>query len=394
MLWLGALAWCGTALCFWKIEDRAGGTFELRSAVRSEIRAPVAGFLREVYVSEGQQLSPGAPVLRLEIPELNSELAQKQAELDEAEAELCLLEAGTREEELRAQRRRVESARTWRDTALRNLECAREALRDQVAALDGEIERAQAESDTAREELTRVESLHAQQAVSSREYDAAQLRVRTARAACDKATAEKQSVESRGVVLIELQLAEREHELAGLEAALDVLEAAACPEEVRVRQSRIERLSEELHELQQRQDSLVVCTPEGGLVTTPRFRERIGSYFQTGDLILLVEDPSSMEAEINLNEQSVGRVRDGQTVTLRPRSTPLHKVSARVECVADAADPGESLSYVKVDCALDDPSGALRLGMSGYARIDTGERPVGAILLDRLLRHLKTEYWW
>ena len=360
MLWLGALAWCGTALCVWEIEDRAGGTFELRSTVRSEIRTPVAGFLREVYVSEGQRLSPGTPILRLEIPELSSQLAQKQAELSEAEAELCLLQAGTRVEELRAQQRRVKSARAWRDTAERNLECAREALQDQLAALDGDVVWTLAEWDTARHELTRVESLHAQQAASSSVFEAAQLRVRAARAAYDKATAEKQTVASRGVVLMELQLAEREHELATLEAALEVLEAEARPEEVRVHQTRIQRLGEELHELQQRQESLVVSSPVGGLVTTPRFRERIGSFFQTGDLILLVEDPSSMEAAVQLNEQSVRRVRDGQSVTLRLRSVPLQTVTARVECIADAAEPDESLSHVRVDCVLDDPSGALR----------------------------------
>jgi hypothetical protein len=32
--------------------------------------------------------------------------------------------------------------------------------------------------------------------------------------------------------------------------------------------------------------------------------------------------------------------------------------------------------------------------MTGQARVYTGARPVGAILLDRALRLLRTEFWW
>ena len=32
--------------------------------------------------------------------------------------------------------------------------------------------------------------------------------------------------------------------------------------------------------------------------------------------------------------------------------------------------------------------------MTGYARIDCGSRSIGAIAFDRVLRVLRTEYWW
>lgn len=32
--------------------------------------------------------------------------------------------------------------------------------------------------------------------------------------------------------------------------------------------------------------------------------------------------------------------------------------------------------------------------MTGQARISTGRRPLGEILLDRTLRLLRTEFWW
>ena len=32
--------------------------------------------------------------------------------------------------------------------------------------------------------------------------------------------------------------------------------------------------------------------------------------------------------------------------------------------------------------------------MTGYARVDTGRRPIGAILLHHVLRFVRTEFWW
>jgi hypothetical protein len=32
--------------------------------------------------------------------------------------------------------------------------------------------------------------------------------------------------------------------------------------------------------------------------------------------------------------------------------------------------------------------------MTGYARIYTGQRPLGQIALDRTLRLIRTEFWW
>src|SRR5262249_8307524 len=65
------------ALYLGRMEDQAGGPFLVRPAVRAELRAPVAGFLRCAYYDEGDRVSPGAVVCQLEVPELDSRLAQK-----------------------------------------------------------------------------------------------------------------------------------------------------------------------------------------------------------------------------------------------------------------------------------------------------------------------------
>src|SRR5262249_57904452 len=75
--WLLGLGGLAAVLAGVETEDRVGGSFRLRPARRVELRAPVAGFLRVVHCDEGDRVSPGAPVARLDVPALDSRLAQK-----------------------------------------------------------------------------------------------------------------------------------------------------------------------------------------------------------------------------------------------------------------------------------------------------------------------------
>jgi hypothetical protein len=49
---------------------------------------------------------------------------------------------------------------------------------------------------------------------------------------------------------------------------------------------------------------------------------------------------------------------------------------------------------VTLSCRLGEYREELRPGMTGFARITTGRRSPGQILLDRALRYLRTELWW
>ena len=125
VLGLGALPF---VLIHVETEDRPGGPFEVRSAVRAEVRAPVSGFLREVCFDEGDTVSPGAMVARLEVVDLDTRIARKEAAVGEAEAKLRLVEIGPRSEEVEEQAHRVERARQWRELARTDLAAARKAV--------------------------------------------------------------------------------------------------------------------------------------------------------------------------------------------------------------------------------------------------------------------------
>jgi multidrug efflux pump subunit AcrA (membrane-fusion protein) len=392
--WLLALGGLAAALCLVKIEDRAGGSFRLRPPTHAELRAPVAGFLKEVFGDEGDRVSPGAPVARIEVPDLDSRLAQKQAEVREARARLRLLEEGPRYEEVDEQRRRVERAEAWCDLARADLDRARQALDEDLNRLDQLIAQHQAELEFADQSFARAQKLRLLKAISQEEYRDAEKKCHVCAAQRDQTLAERRARRAQGTREAEAELARRSRELADARSALALLEAGSRPAEVEAERARLTRLQEETHYLGGLREKVRVASPVAGLIVTPRLREKVGQYLREGDLIAVVEEPAGLEAEISLAEQDVDRVRAGQEVLLKARALPFEAFATRVERVAPAADKGEAQSSVTVYCRLESAPAGLRPAMTGYARVYTGRRPVGAILLDRVLRFLRTEFWW
>jgi multidrug efflux pump subunit AcrA (membrane-fusion protein) len=394
--WAAGLSAAGLALSVVTIPDRAGGPFQFRPAARVEVRAPVAGFIREVSADEGSSVPAGAVLAVLEVPDLASRTEQKQAEVREARARLRLLEAGARPEELAQQRRRAERASAWRDLAAEHLERAGVALRADLKRLDGQIAQHRAELEHATECLER---LHNVVGASRSECAVAEKERRVVEALGEQARALKQARQAVGTQDAEAELARRDKELADERARLALLEAGSRPEEVEAERARLARLEEELRHLGWLKEQTRVTCRSGGVVVTPRLRERVGQHVKEGDLIAVVEDTSSLEAEVAVPEGESARVRVGQRIGLKVRALPHETFAAEVVRVAPsarAADPEkpEEVGRVAVYCRLDGPVEGLRPGMTGYARIYSEERSVGGYVLDRAVRFVRTEFWW
>jgi multidrug efflux pump subunit AcrA (membrane-fusion protein) len=120
----------------------------------------------------------------------------------------------------------------------------------------------------------------------------------------------------------------------------------------------------------------------------------VGQYLREGDLIGIIEEPATLETEITLAEQDVTRVQAGQRVELKARAFPFETFTAQLDRIAPAAGRGDVQSTVTLYCRLRNEGPELRPGMTGQARVFTGRRSVGEVLLDRGLRLLRTEFWW
>jgi putative peptide zinc metalloprotease protein len=160
--------------------------------------------------------------------------------------------------------------------------------------------------------------------------------------------------------------------------------------------SELLRLREELAYLHRLEARQCVRTPVAGVMVTPHADERIGEYFKEGDLICVVEDCADLEVEVRLPEEEVQWVRPGQAVELKARALPFDTLRATVLDVAPVAQPGKdgAQGTVTVYCRLDAAPAAVRPAMTGVARIACGRRPAGTVFARRVLRYVRTEFWW
>lgn len=396
MIWIVGLVAAVLIAFLMPVDSRSSGSFHVRPARRVEVRAQVAGFLREVVSDEGQAVVQGARLLRLEVPDLESQLTQKAAELTEAKAQLRRLEAGPRPEEVHEQRLRVARIREWRDLAEQDLARARMALTEDLRRYDQQIAQARAELEYAHVSLAQADQLYRRGVMAGQQYLAERKRYEVAALQLEQTQAQKRAREAAGLLEAEAELARRAKDLADVEAVLRLLEAGSRPEDLEAERARVARLEEERKHLQSVAAKQVVACPLTGLVVTPRLHEKVGQFFDKGALICEIEDVSGLEAEIAMAEQDVTGVKPGQTCELKARALPFKTFQAKVDRVAPRASiaDGKPQGTVTVYCHLEEQDAALLAGMTGVGRVKKGPSSLALIGTNKLLKYLRTEFWW
>jgi len=374
--------------------DQATGEFEVRARTHVELRAPVAGFLQLVHFDEGEHVPHDCEIARLHIPDLDSRITQKRSELREAEAQLRLLQAGPRAEDITQQERQVAAALAWRDVAKQNLERQRKSLEQELVHFDKLLDQHRADCDYTEQKLATLTRLRNNDVTSQDEYLAVKKAYLVACAKREQTEADKRSRAALGASAAEMELAEREAGLAHEQATLVLLKAGTRPEEIEAAEATVARLREELNYLEEINNRLAIRCPVAGVITTGRLKEKVGDYFDEGDLICEVEDDDQLEVVIALSEDQAARIQQGQRVCLKARSLPFEVFEVDVCRVAPRAESGDAQSKVNVYCRLDDPDARLRSGMTGYARITCGRDSLALVFARNCLRYLRTEFWW
>lgn len=383
-------------LLLFPIRDRASGPFQLRPAVRVELRAPVSGFLRDVNFGEGDDVSPDSLIATIEIPELDNQSQRKAAEIRESRANLRRLEAGARPEEIAELREKVKRAAAWRDRANSDLERARRGYEEELFRLDQKINQARGEAEFAVALFQQADTLYHQGGLAGQQYLAEKKRRFAAEAEVHQAEATKRERMAQGLATFESELARRTKELADTEASLKLLEAGNRPEDIEAERARLARLMEEDKFLTEQREKQAVRSPVAGLITTERLKEKVGTYLEKGAVICVIEDLSRVEAEIAIGEHEAASLEVGQNVSLKARSNVSQSFEAKVARISPLAVSEERAPQSKmlVYCQLENPDRALRSGMTGFGRVYHDLRPLGMVMLSRAVSFLRTEFWW
>jgi multidrug resistance efflux pump len=328
------------------------------------------------------------------VPDLSSKIAQKGADIEEAQARLKLLEAGPRREAIIEERQRVQRYQSLRELAEGDLAKAGAALKLELQQLEELIRQGQIELEYANDNYLRIKEGFERSVMSRHEYDDAEKKLRINEAILEQRRSRQRERLELGTSIAEADVARRKKDVEDAKGILMLLEAGTRPEEIESQKAIINRLCEELKYFQQVEQRSPVRAEVGGLMITPRLAEKVGQYFREGDLICTIEESQVLQAEIALPEQEMPRVREGQKVELKFPATPFKKVIGGVERIAPSATAADINSTITIYCSLTDMPGELRPGLSGYARICCGKRPVAMVVGERVMRSLRTEYWW
>jgi putative peptide zinc metalloprotease protein len=194
-----------------------------------------------------------------------------------------------------------------------------------------------------------------------------------------------------GAPLIYLRNPDLEGRAARVNSELQVASLRAAQARLRYAEySRAERerdsLRQQFSQLTSQLSALQLVSPISGVVITPRLSDLIGSYADSGSLLVEVADVSVLRARIYLPEFDLRDVKVGDRISLKMDSSfePLHSRVVEVAPAASRIEPGlapvegykglTGVDFYGVTALVPNGDGRIRAGMSGTAKILIGHR--------------------
>ncbi len=309
-----------------------GGPVTLQPITKAEARAQVDGEVIAVHVTEGEWVEQGQVLAVLGDRDEQHALAVARAELDEASADLRLLEEGASAEEIARAEARVRTAEVASRFALAELDRARDLVRADVIA-PARFDRYQVVAD------------------------------------------------------------EADARLAEARAILNKVKEPARASELEAARAEVRRLEEDVRFMEGDLAATRVRAPAAGLVISPDLQRRIGTYLAEGALFAELENSRELEATIEVPETDILDVRVGDLARFKLWSDSQRLRVGEVVGVAPIAEERDFGRVVRVTTRLDNADGSLRSGLTGYAKIAVGEKPVWDAFGRLLIRFVTIEMW-
>ncbi len=275
-------------------------TGTIRADRESSVTAQTSGRVLEVRVREGDTVSAGQVLIKLDPAESQSQVRQAQAGAEGAQARL------------EAAQRRMEIV-------------VKGARQEERAIARNQIDQAESALRTADADLKRLTGLYAQGAISKQQLDGAQMAYDTTKAQRDSARKS-------------LELMEQGARPEEIDAARKDVEAAAAG---------LRQASGMLAEAQERLSYTVIQSPINGMVFERNVEpgEIVG---QGGSPLLRVADPSSVYYEATVPERVALRVKAGQRVEVMVQGDGERPVRGRVERLVTVANPNSRDFLVRI----------------------------------------------
>ena len=312
------------------------------------VSSRVAGWLTDLKVIQGDRVSRGKILMRVDSRESQLLLSQLKARLHAAESEYKRLQAKRELTQMRT-RSRLETQVSTANAASAT-----------VAALAPQLELANSELDRAR-------SLFAKHVIPKQQLDQA------------RAEARKIDGEYRAATAGYHEAAARLGEVRVEKASIKVLDKELEMLDFR-RQALNARLSQQQLDLE---DRTIRSTIDG--IVDKTFVE-VGEYVRPGQRLAMIHNPQQVWVEANIKETQIGRLRQGQNVEISVDAYPDEKFSGQVVSIGSSTtasyallpNPNPSGNFTKITqrlpvrISVTDARQRLHPGMMVEVRIHVG----------------------
>ncbi|MBA3632239.1 MAG: efflux RND transporter periplasmic adaptor subunit [Acidobacteria bacterium] len=306
-----------------KVETRP----ELRSTVTSsgEIRpiqfinltSEVQGRIEEIYVKEGDKVTAGTPLVKLDPTQLQSSTDAQLASLQAAQSESQVTQSQitAAQNQLSQAQQGLNATQAQVDTALQQVASARQ----QVVAAQTDVDKAQVDLNTANRELKRTAELVEAGVESRSNFDAAKDRVATAQVALRNAQARLKSqnlgVNEAQARVNEARARAKQQEVAVKDARRGV-ETADLSANASV--SRAEQQAAVLRGSKSQRDKTLQVAPINGVIAD--IPSKVGTFAVanlTSTPLLTIADMSAINVEVKVDETEIDKVEVGQPVKVK-----------------------------------------------------------------------------
>ena len=336
-------------------------------AMQVDVSAKIAGRILSLRVREGDRVTEGQLLVRLDGAKLKAEVERAEAALKSAEAQLRDLLAGARRQEIEEARATVDRAQSQLNDLLagsrrEEIEQAREAVRS------AEATRVWTERD-----LKRAQELFAKELIAMQEVDRARQAYEVAVAQERSARANLQMVEA-GPRRDQIEAAR-----AQLKAArdhLDLLLAGPRPFQVEAARGQVSQARAALDLAGSRLREAAIVSPINGVVL--RKNLEAGEMANPGVSILTLVDPTDLWLRAYVPETDIGRIKVGMAARITIDAYKDRTFSGKITEIASEAEftpknvqtKKERVNLVfRIKIAVDNPQGFLKPGMPADADI-------------------------
>jgi len=262
---------------------------EVRPVRYIKLTSEVQGRIEEIYVSAGDQVTKGTPLVRIDPTQLQSN----------QEAQWAITQASLND---------VQNARNAVTAAQQSLvvaESAVAAARQQVVAFQTNVERAEVDLKTAQRELKRYTDLIESGVASRFEYDSARDKYEQAKIALDTA---KANLEAQKIAVREATERANQQKIAVKEAQTNIRSS-----EMRANQHQALLRGQ----VSQRSKATQLSPLSGVIADIP---SRVGEFAVAGlstTSLMTIADMSQINVEVNVDETEINNVALGQEAKVK-----------------------------------------------------------------------------